>query len=167
MTLSSVLSRRALHVSAVRAHLVGPPHPISHIRPVIYDDVPTPPPPSLLPHPYSLAEFDPDPPPGSTSHDMQWKLQRQQLDDLDQNFWMDSNIRFEMGKAAVLESLPPTASQIDKENALSEFYKQWVLLQGARTDEYTEEWRARNVKSLQSAIMAHISKISKVFTFAQ
>ena len=55
----------------------------------------------MLQHPYSLAEFDPEPPVGSGQFDVQWKLQRQQLDDLDQNFWLDvcgafSNIKWKL-----------------------------------------------------------------------
>ncbi len=80
---------RGLHSSASLWHLVGPPNPISHIRPIIYDDVPPPPPPSRLQHPYSLAEFDPAPPAGSTVHDIQWRLQRHEIDKLDESFWHD------------------------------------------------------------------------------
>ncbi len=87
---------RLFHTSVPSRHLVGPPDPTSHLRPVIYDDVPPPPPPSLLKHPYSLAEFDPEPPLGTGAYDLQWKLQRQQLDDLDQNFWLDVCQRFHL-----------------------------------------------------------------------
>ncbi|KAF8921232.1 hypothetical protein CPB85DRAFT_1372403 [Mucidula mucida] len=149
---------RGLHSSASLWHLVGPPNPISHIRPIIYDDVPPPPPPSRLQHPYSLAEFDPAPPAGSTVHDIQWRLQRHEIDKLDESFWHDSNIRFESGKEAVLASLPPTASALDRENALSEFYKQPDKC-------YTLEWRARNLSCITEAARAMLSKFGKKLTF--
>jgi len=72
---------------------VGPPDPISHLRPVIYNDVPKPPPPSLRHHPYSLSEFDPESERNQSPHELHWKLQRQQLDDLNQNFWLDVRLK--------------------------------------------------------------------------
>ncbi|PBK96917.1 hypothetical protein ARMGADRAFT_989158 [Armillaria gallica] len=156
---------RLFHSSVPSRHLVGPPDPISHLRPVIYDDVPPPPPPSLLKHPYSLAEFDPEPPLGTGAYDLQWKLQRQQLDDLDQNFWLDSNIRFEGGKEAVLASLPPTATAVDKEEALSEFYKQWVMQETDRTGQYTREWRARNISCITLAARVAVGRLGRMITF--
>lgn len=174
---------RGLHSSAPLFHLVGPPDHISHIRPVIYDDVPPPPPPSRLQHPYSLAEFDPEPPVGTGAFDLQWKLQRQQIDNMDQNFWHDvcnhscflpsigtdihlhqSNVRFEGGKDAVLASLPSTATTLDKENALSEFYKQWVMQEKDRTNGYTDEWRARNISCITMAARASFSKFIRTIT---
>ncbi|KAJ3779260.1 hypothetical protein FB446DRAFT_613250, partial [Lentinula raphanica] len=136
---------RYLHGSArAQRHLVGPPDPISHLRPIIYDDVTPLSSPAVINHPYSLHEFDPEPARNSNAYEMQWKLQRQQLDDFSQNFWLDSNTRFESAKEAVLTSLPATFTPLDKENALSEFYKQWLLQESDRVDEYSKTWRARN-----------------------
>ncbi|KAJ3999120.1 hypothetical protein F5050DRAFT_1551071, partial [Lentinula boryana] len=136
---------RLLHVSfKIQRHLVGPPDPISHLRPIIYDDVPPPPVPAVVNHPYSLQEFDPEPAKNLNAYEMQWKLQRQQLDDLSQNFWLESNARYESAKEAVLAGLPAASTPMDKENALSEFYKQWLLQESERVDEYSKIWRARN-----------------------
>ncbi|KAG7092506.1 hypothetical protein E1B28_008857 [Marasmius oreades] len=161
---SRLLSRssRVLHASARSLRdLIGPPDPISHLRPIIYDDVPTPPPPSLLHHPYSLAEFDPEPSNNESAHELQWKLQRKQLDDLNQYFWLDSNIRFESGKKAVLESLPLTASVMDKENALSEFYKHWLMQEKPRLEEYTHAYRTRNVTVVVLAARATLDRFKR------
>jgi hypothetical protein len=76
--------------------------------------------------------------------ELQFKLQRQQLDAFHQNFWLDSNTRFEAAKEAVLASLPSQSTPIDKEKALSEFYKQWCMQEASRTGGYTNEWRKRN-----------------------
>ena len=72
---------------------VGPPDPVSNLRPAIYDE----------PvkegessgktlkgkeiHPYSLDEFDGDP------TDYQWKLERQRLDAFNHAFWTDVRSR--------------------------------------------------------------------------
>ncbi|KAK7054842.1 hypothetical protein VNI00_003305 [Paramarasmius palmivorus] len=152
-------SHRLLHASSrVSRDLIGPPDPISNIRPVIYDDVPTPPPPSLLYHPYSLAEFDPEPTRNESANELHWKLQRKQLDELNHNFWLDSNLRFEGGKKAVLESLPSSASAIDKEHALSEFYKQWLMQEKPRLDEYDRLYRAKNTEVIILAARAKVDR---------
>jgi apoptogenic protein 1 len=143
---------------------------VSHIRPIIYNDVPPPPPPSFLPHPYSLAEFDPEPKTPQPANELLFKLQRQQLDDLNHHFWLDvrpllslfsffllshfafqSNTRFEAARKTILDSLPASASPLQKEHALSEFYKQWVVQESSRTGSYTEEWRAKNWSAIYLA----------------
>ncbi|KAF9075249.1 hypothetical protein BDP27DRAFT_1380854 [Rhodocollybia butyracea] len=152
-------STRLFHASAVKRHLVGPPDPVSHLRPVIYDDATPPPPPAFLNHPYSLQEFNAESTKNINTYEMQWKLQRQQLDDLSQNFWLDSNTRFEAAKAAVLDSLPASATPLNKEDALSEFYKQWLLQENKRVDEYANLWRARNWAIIALAARVEISKL--------
>ncbi|KAI0322246.1 hypothetical protein OF83DRAFT_1095271 [Amylostereum chailletii] len=135
---------RPLHTTSARHNLVGPSDPVSNLRPVIYDDA-LPPAAEGLPHPYSLAEFRGDP------REYQWKLHRQQLDDWNHAFWTETNGRFEAAKASVLESLPPGTSADERENALSEFYKQWVQQETHRQDAYTREWRQRNFEEIRLA----------------
>lgn len=73
--------------------LVSPPDPISNIRHVIYDEgtatregVKE----GFSKHPYSLSEFSQDSFDSATGqNELQLKLQRQQLDTLDQQFWTD------------------------------------------------------------------------------
>ncbi|KAK7446384.1 hypothetical protein VKT23_014589 [Stygiomarasmius scandens] len=164
--------RRLLHTSSpCSGALVGPPDPISHLRPVIYNDVPKPPPPSLRHHPYSLSEFDPESERNQSPHELHWKLQRQQLDDLNQNFWLDSNCRFEAAKQAVIESLPSSSTALDKERALSEFYKHWLMQERSRLDEYTDGWRSRNVACILLSARVHwqnfASALVKLVTFSR
>ncbi|TBU50826.1 hypothetical protein BD309DRAFT_907097 [Dichomitus squalens] len=130
------LSVRTFHASIARQHLVGPPDPVSHLRPVIYDDVPPPPPQSR--HPYSLKEFTGD------TREYQWKMQRQELDAFNHDFWKECNTRFYAAKEAVLQSLPEGTTQEQREVALSDFYGRWVAQESKRLDEYGEEWRRRN-----------------------
>ncbi|KAI0374940.1 hypothetical protein BV20DRAFT_935221 [Pilatotrama ljubarskyi] len=128
---------RAFHTSISRSHLVGPPDPVSHLRPVIYDDAPPPPAPRVR-HPYSLTEFTGD------TREYQWKMQRQDLDAFNHAFWLDSNTRFYAAKDAVLQSLPEGASAEQREHALSDFYARWVAQERARMAAYDAEWRKRN-----------------------
>lgn len=84
---------RLLHTSSARCNRVAPPHPISHMRPIIYDDAPLPSPPTLLRHPYSLTEFQ-DAQSRPVDLELQFKLQRQQLDNFHQDFWLDVRSAF-------------------------------------------------------------------------
>lgn len=91
---------RLFHSSVPTPNYVGPPDPVSNIRPVLYHDLdPT----SVESprHPYSLDEFRRD----SDTLEYQWKLQRQQLDAFNDAFWRD--VRFLHRRAP-----PPLISHI-------------------------------------------------------
>ncbi|KAJ7109427.1 hypothetical protein C8R44DRAFT_635680 [Mycena epipterygia] len=154
------LSARCLHASRPVCDRVGPPHPMSNMRPIIYDDDAPPSTPRAY-HPYSLHEFDPEP---TSPYKLQWKLQRQQLDEFHHTFWLESNSRFERGKQQALSRLPSTASALDKERALSEFYQHWVVQEDRRTGEYTKEWRERNMSSLLLAARVAYHKFTARFS---
>ncbi|KAJ6630854.1 hypothetical protein B0H10DRAFT_1774443 [Mycena sp. CBHHK59/15] len=154
------LCARVLHASQHLADRVGPPHPISNMRPMIYDDE-TPPSTPRAYHPYSLHEFHPEP---TNPYQLQWKLQREQLDEFHQTFWLESNIRFERGKEEALSRLPPTATTLDKERVLSEFYRLWVVQEDCRTGAYTEEWRQRNMSSILLAARVAYTKFTSRFS---
>lgn len=171
---------RFFHTSPQRCnHLIAPPDPISHMRPVIYDDAPLPSPPSLLRHPYSLSEFMTDSQSRRGELELQLKLERQQLDAFHQTFWLDvrpiyfsfrgrshsssdwqSNTRFEAAKDAVLASMPSSSIAFDREKGLSEFYKQWCMQEASRTSDYTKEWRKRNF----SLILLGVRAACQIFT---
>lgn len=88
------LQRLQLHTSSARCDRVAPPHPISHMRPIIYDDAPPgATPPTLLRHPYSLNEFQ-NTRIQPADLELQFKLQRQQLDTFHQDFWLDVRCLF-------------------------------------------------------------------------
>ncbi|KAF8077906.1 hypothetical protein FPV67DRAFT_1404380 [Lyophyllum atratum] len=160
---------RLIHASSRANNLVAPPDPVSHMRPIIYSDAPPPAPPSLIRHPYSLTEFSTGSKKQREESALQFKLQRQQLDDFHQHFWFDSNTRFESAKRAVLAGLPPAATVLDKEKTLSEFYKQWYLQEATRTDEYTREWRRRNIVLIKLGARIELQKfatcLSDFFSF--
>lgn len=84
-----LLKIRLLHSSSRASNLIGPPDPLSNLRPVLYTDLP----PSSQPrprHPYSLSEFTG----GTQDHNLQWRLQRQALDAFNHNYWTDVGFLF-------------------------------------------------------------------------
>ncbi|RDX56729.1 hypothetical protein OH76DRAFT_1336418 [Lentinus brumalis] len=143
---------RCFHASLARLHLVGPPDPISHLRPVIYDDAPPPPPPHVR-HPYSLREFTGD------TREYQWKMLRQEIDAFNHNFWKESNTRFYAAKEAVLQSLPEGTTPEQREAALTDFYYSWVVQERTRLDKYGEEWRRRNWDAILLGARVHYEKL--------
>ena len=87
------LSRvRNFHGSKPRYDLVAPPHPVSHFRPIIYGDVSSQPPPTYLRHPYSLSEFTTGTGTTLGDHELQFLLQRQQLDTFHHSFWLEVSV---------------------------------------------------------------------------
>jgi len=137
-------SIRLLHASVQSCNLIGPPDPISHIRPIIYDDSPLPHPPTLLHHPYSLSEFLPGFPGRTATCELQWKLQRQQLDDFNHNFWID--VRFTILSSS--RAKPQYQSQCTEQHPLrgrqgSCTHQPPVLL-------YPAEQRKRTLRVLQA-----------------
>jgi hypothetical protein len=170
---------RRLHLSTPAHDRIGPPHPISNIRPVIYDDTVHPPQSST--HPYSLQEFQHarrthDP---LVDYELRWKLHKQQLDTFNHAFWTDvrthtsflpvqlhfyyfslqSNSRFDTGKNVALSALPDTATDLDKEHALTAFYQQWLQQEHATMDAYTDEWRRRNLQEIVLAARVHYYRL--------
>ncbi|KAH8833642.1 hypothetical protein DL96DRAFT_1490658, partial [Flagelloscypha sp. PMI_526] len=147
------MSRRCFYTTAriltqSTQHKIGPPDPISHMRPIIYADDPAPPARRIHGHPYSVSEF-PDP---ETRRDVghwefHYKMQRRALDELHKHFWTEASCFFlpqDCPRESVLESLPSDATATRKEEALSEFYRMWVMQEDAKMGAYTTEWRARN-----------------------
>jgi hypothetical protein len=152
------------------------------MRPVVYDDdegqqEASP----QAPHPYSLREFTNAEPAGD---EMQLRLHRQQLDSFHHNFWTDvssvfcsylhlmyfdqSNSRFEATKQDVLSNLSDSATELEKEDALSDFYKQWLEQEKTRMDNYTNEWRSRNREEIMLSARVQYrklaSRLSRTFT---
>ncbi|KII88447.1 hypothetical protein PLICRDRAFT_111186 [Plicaturopsis crispa FD-325 SS-3] len=141
---------RSFHCSSARlGALVGPSDPVSHMRPILYDDPPLPRRRETT-HPYSLREFNGDAR-DDQDFDLLWRMQRQELDRFNHNFWADSNTRFEAARAEVLASLPPSASPIDKERAESTFYTHWLMQEAERQRAYSAEWRRRNLECILMA----------------
>jgi hypothetical protein len=75
------------------------------------------------------------------------------------------NKRFYSARAAVLESLPEDASARDKEEALSAFFRQWVMQEKEDTDAYTAEWRRRNLRLISLSARVAFQKAKTRFSF--
>ncbi|KAN0140756.1 hypothetical protein V8E53_001200 [Lactarius tabidus] len=152
-------SLRLLHSSARTCDYVAPPDPISNIRPILYDE-----PARVISetqrHPYSLNEFRDD----SDTLEYQWKLQRQQLDAFNDNFWRDSNTRFEVAKAAAMSSLSPHATAQQREERLGMFYRKWVLQEATRQVEYNAEWRRRSMEEIALSLRVSYHRFKARFT---
>jgi len=74
---------------------------------------------------------------------------------------LQSNLRFNAAKESVLEALPEPATAREKEEALSTFHKQWLNLEKARTDVYTQEWRSKNWQVIKLAARVELQNIQK------
>jgi len=153
-------SLRLLHSSPRTCDYVAPPDPISNIRPILYDD-PTPVTSEPLRHPYSLNEFRDD----SDTLEYQWKLQRQQLDAFNDNFWRDSNTRFEVAKNAAMSGLPPGVTAQQREECLGKFYRKWVLQEATRQLEYNAEWRRRGMEEIVLSLRVSYHRLKARFTY--
>ncbi|KZT26373.1 hypothetical protein NEOLEDRAFT_1155868 [Neolentinus lepideus HHB14362 ss-1] len=155
---SACYRRRLLHTTAPSKDLVGPPDPVSNLRPVYYDD-PLP----VRWHPYSLEEFsDPEVEnagPSVQDLELQYKLLRQQLDAFNHAFWTDSNLRFESAKSMILQSLPSSSTPQDRDIALAHFYQQWLNQESARQQQYTAEFRRRSWDGLVLAARVEYAKL--------
>lgn len=81
---------RLLHSTVPTADYVGPPDPVSNIRPVLYNVLGPTTTAESPQHPYSLDEFRIND--SEDTLEYQWKLQRQQLDAFNDAFWRD--VRF-------------------------------------------------------------------------
>ncbi|EIN07337.1 hypothetical protein PUNSTDRAFT_71028 [Punctularia strigosozonata HHB-11173 SS5] len=158
--LLSYSARRLLHATVLARNFVGPPDPVSNLRPVIYDDDLPSRSSQAVTHPYSLSEFKPDEAAEEREEmEYQYKAERQQLDNFNHRFWTDSNTRFEAGKAAVLSSLPADTLAADRERALSDFYAKWIQQEKHRQEEYSKQYRAKNISEIQLAARLHYQKL--------
>jgi len=135
--------------------LVGPPDPLSNLRPVLYG------PPSKLEDirssPYSVTEFSESQAPPTANEQteaLEWRWEQESLDAFNQAFWTDNNMRFEAARRDILAAHPPlppdsppealTARERALEATISEFYANWVNQQRSHYADYTREWYRRN-----------------------
>lgn len=116
----SSLGTHGFHMSRTHRDLVAPPNPVSHMRPIIYDDPPSKLRLPYLRHPYSLSEFKD----GNTSVlgncELQFRLLRQQLDSLHQNFWLDvSGPIFSCETFLLLERATRVSTLLEKPSSMA------------------------------------------------
>ena len=80
---------------------------------------------------------------------------------------MQSNTRFEAGKNDALSALPDTATDLDRENALTGYYQQWLQQERARMDTYTDEWRRRNWQEIMLAARVRYHRLVSRLSIAR
>jgi apoptogenic protein 1 len=182
-TAPAAMSKRAfnrfLHITArtksgIKSVLVGPPHPVSNIRPVLYD--------GQLPdrtatNAYSAREVQPPRDAASDPTKFQLDLTLQRLDRFNHNFWLDvrfffqrfrlvvftpsvhrlqSNTRFHVAQEKFLQKLRPRLDLAKtpeergrmEEEHLTQFYRQWSSNERAVQQQYTREWTRAQYSSI-------------------
>jgi len=139
--------------------LVGPPHPMSNLRPIIYAQ----PTGTSTEHPYSLGEFT-----GQVKDvDFQFRLARERQDAMNHTFWTGSNARFFAGKQAAIDtvlSAPVTSSLSAEEkqhmvdDAVNAFYARWLRDESPAQRRYYTEWSRSNWTTLSLAFRSAVSR---------
>lgn len=76
---------------------------------------------------------------------------------------LQSNSRFEAAKSAVLRSLPEDAPPEYREEALSEFYRQWLTQERDHLREYSEEWNRRNFEDIKLSARIALHRLRSRF----
>lgn len=134
---------------------VGPPDPVSNLRPVVFggnDDVRTQRQASSVPHPYSLSEFGVSRG-GRAEHggmlvqyahnlgtrlealQLQARLQSMWLDQFNQRFWTDNNLRFQRALDQ-FETRAGFAAGEAPLDTVSPFYRAWLTANATRLRNY-------------------------------
>lgn len=135
--------------TASRASL-GPPHPISNIRPFLNHD----------PRPSSSGE--------QAHEELQLRIEEQRLRSFNHDFWLDTNTRFYEAKEKVLDYCKANnvSSPEDQEAELSKFYSQWCIQESERQAKYTTEWNRRNWLIIRLSLRHKLTHWNKVLTTA-
>ncbi|KAI0035096.1 hypothetical protein K488DRAFT_76869 [Vararia minispora EC-137] len=159
-SLPQVHAVRFLHATSRLARtLIGPPDPISNLRPVLYDasDTPRPVKSTVVIHPYSLSEF------ARPESDLEygWRWHRKQLDAFNHAFWTDANTRFTSARDDALSSLPPNATSKARDAVLADLYRRWVLQEASRQAEYNRQFRRRTYEEIKLAMRVHWSRFTR------
>ncbi|KAF8522247.1 hypothetical protein BU17DRAFT_45012 [Hysterangium stoloniferum] len=143
--------------------LVGPPHPVSNIRPVVFENRTT----TTYgqAHPYSLTEFGGNSG-GQTHDDLQLRMEQERLSSFNHAFWFESNSRFMRGKNRVLEQWEASGDKSvqTKEIALSQYYSQWVAQESHQQARYTTEWNRRNRLVMKLALRRQLNAWKTLIT---
>ncbi|KAF8610234.1 hypothetical protein BDV93DRAFT_550071 [Ceratobasidium sp. AG-I] len=164
-TIPSLLARhlrtraRSAPSIVVNSTLVGPPDPVSNIRPVLRgtstgDGI-------QIAHPYSVSEF-------SRSEVVGYSvlaLHERHLETLNHSFWTDVNTRFNAARQKILDSYPPasspegaTARDAALEAELAAFYRSWLSKEDVRFRAYTMQYYTEQVRGIWLAFRSYWSK---------
>ncbi|KAF9131404.1 hypothetical protein BGW39_001834 [Mortierella sp. 14UC] len=134
---SSTKKRESLDPAQNRdKFLVGNPHPVSNLRPVLY------------------------PIPASESkEDRLFREQRERVDAFNQNFWVNNNAMFNKAKAEYEEKIrAQNGNHPVTTDELSVFYKDFLDKAYERQLNYNRQWWIENISLLLPAAKAAVRK---------
>jgi Apoptogenic protein 1 len=111
--------------------MVGPPHPISHLRPLL--PLPLFAPTSSQPSSRRLISLRHS----LDAKDLQYRLQLRRLETLPSEFWLTSNTLFEAARAEYLAHSDPGTPEVEQE---TEFLKWWLEQRRTAYAEHSFVW---------------------------
>ncbi|KAG9086776.1 hypothetical protein FS749_003385 [Ceratobasidium sp. UAMH 11750] len=136
--------------------LVGPPDPVSNIRPVLRGTVLKDG--TQAAHPYSLSEFSRSEVVGYSAS----ALHERHLETLNHSFWTDVNTRFNAARQEILDSHPPAKSPEEAaardaalEANLAAFYRTWLSAEDARFRAYTMQYYVEQARGIWLAFRSY------------
>ncbi|KAF9143006.1 hypothetical protein BGX30_001599 [Mortierella sp. GBA39] len=116
--------------------LVGNPHPVSNLRPVLYPI-----------------------PANESKEDRLFRERRERVDAFNQNFWVNNNAMFNKAKAEFEEKVRATnGNQPVTTDELSVFYKDFLDKAYERQLNYNKQWWIENIGLLLPAAKAAVRK---------
>lgn len=138
---------------------VGPPDPISNIRPILRGNL------TELgiqrAHPYSLSEFSRQDVIGYSPS----ALHERHLETFNHSFWTDVNTRFSSARQKILDSHPPAASAKDAaardaalEADLAAFYRSWLAEEDARFRAYILRYYVEQLRGIWLVFRSYLSR---------
>ncbi|CAE6436937.1 unnamed protein product [Rhizoctonia solani] len=128
---------------------VGPPDPISNIRPILRANL------TELglqrAHPYSLSEFSRQDVVGYSAS----ALHERHIEAFNHSFWTDVNTRFNAARQKILDSHPPvgpgedaSTRDVTLEADLAAFYRSWLADEDARFRAYILRYYVEQVRGI-------------------
>ncbi|KAF9900849.1 hypothetical protein EC991_006795 [Linnemannia zychae] len=136
-TASSTKKRESLDPAQNKnKFLVGNPHPVSNLRPVLYPI-----------------------PANESKEDRLFRKQRERVDAFNQNFWVNNNAMFNKAKAEYEEKIrAQNGNQPVTTDELSVFYKDFLDKAYERQLNYNRQWWIENISLLVPAAKAAVRR---------
>ncbi|WKY10435.1 hypothetical protein Q1695_002641 [Nippostrongylus brasiliensis] len=120
---------------------VGPPHPVSKIRPI------------------KLRRVD-----NETELERQYRIAREELNRWSSSFWEKHNTLFDTKKAEFVEKRKKELGRIEQVSAndLSRFYKEFLDSRHVSLMDYNKEWYRRNIALCWPALKVNVLRFFRM-----
>ncbi|EOR03980.1 hypothetical protein E3P92_01106 [Wallemia ichthyophaga] len=138
----------------IPATLIGPPSQYSHLRPIRYasEDATTP---NQQHHPYEPTnQID-----HFSSEELSFDLSRRKLDNFNDKFWSDNNIRCEHA----LKEFVGDAEGERRQVLLQQFWRDWSFANHERYYNWSKYWWSAQLSLLYPALKLSIKQSLKIF----